>query len=317
MRLFPLGLAGLLLLAGLSAPALAGITYSSPQGATNQLGQAVSAKAEFTLTRELITVRLTNTTPNPTSFQQTLAGFTFSIHKKKKAEGDLVWAKGIPGSLAGDTVALGVKPREVPWTLTCVGGKYQLRAPGNHYTILPKAKEYTGADASLTDTPNHNPYLVGTGVFEIHIPDLELTEDLIEIRFLWGDELGLVDPEVTAPTSERSLLPSDMPVGQGSEASLTPSPTGSNDFLSHGGAYGSILTAPGALPHTVTAGPGVSGGGGGSGGEREYSALLPTDPTFSDNPEDSPPLITIPEPASVGMLLGLLAVGWAVRRGRK
>ena len=336
MTRVPLCLLGVAALCAWSVQAHAETNFSASQSAYNAAGEAVSARVDFKIQRDSILVYVKNTTSNVTAVDQAITSLSFSL-PAHKARGGLDYARGTTREFAA-APATGVttssKPQDLRWTLQVSGNTFTLKAPGKRYGIMPES--LTKGEGLLGDRAACSPFAVGTAVFLINMPELELTDMLDGVQFKWGpdvDEGRKISSATGAPDPSHMA---GLAGPAGADAPGAGENAGDNNVLGNLGAWN--YPAPvGDNPvelRTVGMGDDVSGGGGSSGGNAHPGSLptgpgAPTDPTPSTTPTATPtdptgptppltpptlnpptPLLPIvgtpkavPEPATCGLLL--------------
>lgn len=332
----------------------AAVTYTTHEGALNSAGQPVNAQVEFTIHPDAIVVQVTNLTKDLKSFDQALTAISFSVYNRK-AKGDMGFTKGRVRTFTEQGMVTGSQLQETKWTLAKSGNTYTLRAPGDQRGIIPDTQglTYDKADASITN-PGGKEFLVGTVTFQIQIPDISLTDDLIELKFHWGHDVGLAGDDLkVAGRTDAAPDPSKLIGGDPwtpGEANASPSPTGYNE-VSYSGERGYLTPVgeAGYVPHGVPGGAPGGGAQSSSNSNTPSAAPLPEWPTDvpltppevpdpndpvtppnnvvpgvtpltpPENPKPNDPIIVpptpVPEPTTLG-LLGLGAAGLLTRRRR-
>ena len=340
------GIAAAIALLALSAMAPAAVTYTTHEGALNAAGQPISAMLEFTIHPDAIVVRVTNTTPNIQSIDQTISAISFSVYNKK-AKGDLGFTWGQVRTVSDQGIKTAAEKTETKWTLTKSGSTYTLHAPGYGRGILPEPQglTYDKADKSITDAGTRE-FLASPAVFQIQIPDISLTDDILGVKFFWGHEVGggVGDLHIAGRTGSSDPSNTAVPdFGTPADVSLYPTPgSGSNNVVASGETGGLLGTVGGAdyVPHGVTGGPPSVSPPDSSGRNR-----TPVYPTAGNPPTPglippidgtpNPPLpptgglippsggtpnapLPVPEPTTLGLLtLGAAGALWSRRKMRR
>lgn len=182
-------------MAGLTAQAYAGTTYSLPAGTTDAGGNPVIASAILSLSvvgsQEVLTVILENLTPNQTSDGENITGVELNINSSQitgvalaSASADLIQ---VPSKTA--VTDLGVSPLS-HWTaatslsdltITTIGGG----APTQAIIGAPNGSgDYSNANGSLTGGTKQ-PYANQTATFT-----LDLTGSNISMTSITGVDIG-------------------------------------------------------------------------------------------------------------------------------
>lgn len=201
------GPAALLALLAFTLPVHASVIFTTHEGSVTPNGLPVSAKLEVSMKPDTLVLRVSNTTPNIQVFEQTLSGVSFSIYNKK-AEGDLVRGHGKVAYFGTNGLNVSSKSESANWTLAKSGDTYLLRSPGSQRTLLPESSDrgdFAGADGSLKN-PGAHEFVAGTTEFEIRVPGLALTDDIINLRFHWSStDQALLEPQISRGTAETEL----------------------------------------------------------------------------------------------------------------
>lgn len=320
-------LLGVAALCALTVQGRAETSFSASQSAFNAAGEAVSARVDFKIQHDSILVYVRNTSSHISAVDQAITSlsFTLPVHK---ARGGLDYARGITREFAGAPatgVVTSAELQDLRWTMQVSGKTFTLKAPGKRYGIMPET--LTKGEGLLGDRAACSPFAVGTAVFLIQMPELELTDMLDGVEFKWGqvdDEGRKISSATGAP--DPSHMAGDAP-GPGENS-------GDNNVLGNLGAWnypGPVGENPLMAP-VVGSGADVGGGGGGGSsggggvvshssspvGSGSGSPTAPTDPAspvvpltpaspVSNIPPLLPPgntpVVAVPEPATCGLLV--------------
>jgi hypothetical protein len=193
---------GILLAALLCAPLAtrAATIFETPPGSTSN-ALPVSARAEFTLVGNELTLVLTNLQADPTAVGQALSDISFRVTES----GSTLTA----GTLTSDTstevnIAADGTPTypgivvSTGWALGLLGGtELHLNLLGTptapEHTIIgpPDAGGvYTSANASIAGNGPHNPFLDQTATFEITIPGITANSVISNVVFSFNTAPG-------------------------------------------------------------------------------------------------------------------------------
>jgi hypothetical protein len=152
-----------------SAPAMAA-TFQS----VNRHGNVISATADFSSVGDLLTVKITNTTPETHSVQDLLKSLDFSLGgltpTLNSVTGVLRYIDrdGTPYQTDG--------VRHLSWSLKPVcDGEWQLNSrPDSEHAIVgpPTDGDYADARRSIRGSNGHNPFAAEVAIAELNVPGL-------------------------------------------------------------------------------------------------------------------------------------------------
>ena len=283
-------------------PGFADTTITTPDGATNKLGESVRGAAKFTVHTDNVVIHLTNNTPNIRSYDQTITALSFKI-AAKTANVHMGFSQAIVRVVGPEGSKDSPQLQDTRWLVSMKGTTVTVRAPGQRFAVLPDSPEgvYHKADESIVGNPFHNPFLTKTVMIQVVFPDSGLTEDLGDVKFYWGPEDGL-------PGAKLSSEPGDL--NDGTEGGIGGVPGEVTDVIG-----GTLIPIGGG----VGSSGGSTGGGGGGGGGGDGGGGGTVTPLTPDTPPVEPtitPLVTLPEPTSLAVLAAGAASLLARRRRR-
>ncbi len=204
------------------------LSYSTPAGSVDSVGEPVSARADVSTTGGILTISLTNLQNNPHSAGQVLSDFGFTL-SSGQTTGTLGSSTALFERRVNDNGTFNTPGFNVStgWALEnnvsgglrlcdlCAGGA----APT--HTIIggpDNSSNYSDANDSIANTNGpHNPFLAGVVTFTITIPGLSSAAYVDSVFFSFGTTEGdnvrgqctlscIVRPQVTVPEPSSLLL---------------------------------------------------------------------------------------------------------------
>jgi len=204
------------------------LSYSTPAGSVDSVGEPVSARADVSTTGGILTISLTNLQNNPHSAGQVLSDFGFTL-SSGQTTGTLGSSTALFERRVNDNGTFNTPGFNVStgWALeNNVSGGLRLcdlcaGSAGPTHTIIggpDNANLYGGANDSIANTNGpHNPFLAGVVTFTITIPGLSSAAYVDSVFFSFGTTEGdnvrgqctlscIVRPQVTVPEPSSLLL---------------------------------------------------------------------------------------------------------------
>src|SRR5712692_5668865 len=203
------------------------LSYSTPAGSVDSVGEPVSARADVSTTGGILTISLTNLQNNPHSAGQLLSdfGFTLSTGQTTGTLGSstALFERQVNANGTYTSTAFNVS---TGWVLeNNVSGGLRLcdlcaGSAGPTHTIIGGPDNfniYSDANDSIANNGPHNPFLAGVVTFTISIPGLTSAAYVDSVFFSFGttegDNVGgqctvscIVRPQVTVPEPSTLLL---------------------------------------------------------------------------------------------------------------
>src|SRR5262245_46904659 len=138
-------------------------------------GHDVSGTVDFTSSGDVLTVKLTNTTPTTSNVQDLLTGVDFQLNGLTPT---LVSITGVSRTIDVDgSFADGAAAHDLSWSLKSLGsGIWQLDShPNAEDSIVGPATagSYAGASRSVRGNPGHNPFAAEMIIAQLNVPGLQ------------------------------------------------------------------------------------------------------------------------------------------------
>jgi hypothetical protein len=152
----------------------AGAVLAATFTAVNNDGHVVSATADFTVSGDVLTVRLTNTTPTTNKVQDLLTGVEFELQGFSPTLSSIT---GVTRSINSDgTFSDGVSSQDLSWSLKSLGGDLwglDSHPDAEHSIIGPATNgNYASASRSIRGNPGHNPFAAEMAIATLNVPGL-------------------------------------------------------------------------------------------------------------------------------------------------
>jgi len=140
----------------------------------DKTGHVVSATADFSAAGDILTVKISNTTPVTLGVQDLLKSIDFSLSGLTPT---LISVTGTLRTIAVDgTFSDGTAAQNMSWSLKSADGDtWQLDAtPNAEHAIVgpPTGGSYDGVSRSIRGNPGHNPFSAEMVIVELNVPGL-------------------------------------------------------------------------------------------------------------------------------------------------
>jgi hypothetical protein len=140
-------------------------------------GRVVSSTADFTASGDVLTVKITNTTPVTLGVHDLLTGIDFSLNgltPTLTSVTGLLRSIGVDGAFSDGTSA-----QNLSWSLKSLGGdawRLDSHPDAEHAIVGPASSgSYAGVSRSVRGNPGHNPLAAEVVIATLNVPGLSST----------------------------------------------------------------------------------------------------------------------------------------------